>query len=149
MQPRRNGQTNLQRGASEETRVKFAATALGVLMAGLGLPSLLLAQERDRSVERVRAGLQRQSQPGSSVLTWTEPPPKKLGIFTLVSPREPGEMVRLRLPIGELVAKAAQGVSAANQRRRETSARHDVQKALTAFIAQQKTPSLSNGPIKE
>ena len=98
MQPRRNGQTNLQRGASEETRVKFAATALGVLMAGLGLPSLLLAQERDRSVERVRAGLQRQSQPGSSVLTWTEPPPKKLGIFTLVSPREPGEMVRLRLP---------------------------------------------------
>ena len=120
--------------------MKFAGTALVVLVVGLGLPSLLLAQESDRSVERVSAALQRQSQLGSSVLTWTEPPPKKLGIFTLVSPREPGEMVRLRLPIGELVSKAAQGVSAANQRRRETSARHEVQKALTVFIAQQKTP---------
>ena len=120
--------------------MKFAETALGVLAICLGLPPLLLAQENDRSVARISAALQRQSQLGSSALTWTEPPPKKLGILTLVSPTEPGEMVRLRLPIGELLSKAAHGVSAANQRRRETSARHEVQKALSAFIAQQKTP---------
>jgi hypothetical protein len=120
--------------------MKLAQTALLVLVVCLGVPPLLLAQENDRSVERISAALRRQSQLGSSALTWTEPPPKQLGIVALVFPTEPGEMVRLRLPIGELVSKAAQGVSAANQRRRETSARHEVQKALSAFIAQQKTP---------
>ena len=120
--------------------MKLATTALIVLLLCLGRPPLLLAQGNDRSVERISAALQRQSQISSSALTWTEPLPKKLGIFALVPPTEPGEMVRLRIPIGELVSKAARGVSAANQRRRETSARLEVQKALTAFIAQQKTP---------
>ena len=50
---------------------------------------------------------------------------------------EPGEMIRLRLPIGELVTNAARAILAANQKRRESSARHEVQKALSAFIAQQ------------
>lgn len=49
-------------------------------------------------------------------------------------------MVRLRLPIGQLVSKAARGVSAVNQRRREASAERHVQQALSAFIAQQTSP---------
>ena len=120
--------------------MKLAGIALVALMVGLGLPPLLLAQENDRSVQRISTALQRQSQIGSSVPTWTEPPSRKLGIFTLVPPAEAGEMVRLRLPIGEMVSTAAQRVSAANQKRRETSARQEVQKALTAFFAQQKSP---------
>lgn len=120
--------------------MRLARAALVILVLALGLPPLLLAQEKDRSVERVSAALQRQSQLDSGAVTWTEPPPRKLGIFALVPPEEPGEVVRVRLPIGELVSKAAQGISAANQRRRETSARHEVQKVLSAFIAQQKNP---------
>jgi hypothetical protein len=120
--------------------MKLAGTALAFLVVGLGLPPQLLAQEIDRSVERISAALQRQSRLGSSVPIWTEPAPKKLGIFTLEYPTEPGEMVRLRVPIGELVAKAAHALSATSQRRRETAARQEVQKALTAFLAQQNTP---------
>jgi hypothetical protein len=120
--------------------MKLAQTALIVLVIALCFPALLRAQENDRAVGRISAALQRQSQLGSSAPAWTEPPAKKLGIFTLVFPTEPGEIVRLRLPIGEMIARAAQGVSAANQKRREASAHSEVQKALTAFIAQQKTP---------
>ena len=120
--------------------MKRLGAALVALVVGLGLPPLLLAQENGRSVERVSVALQRQSPLGSSAFTWTEPPSRKLGIFTLVPPGGPGEMVRLRLPIGELVSKAAHSISAANQRRRETSARHEVRRVLSAFIAQQKTP---------
>ena len=120
--------------------MRLVSAALVALVFVLGLPPLLLAQEKDRSVERVSAALQRQSQLGSSVFNWTEPPPRKLGIVALVPSAEPGEVVRLRLPIGELVSKAAHGISAANQRRRETAARHEVQKVLSAFLAQQKTP---------
>ena len=139
----RIGKPNFRAERQKRSVMKSAETALVVLLVGLGLPSLLRAQGNDRSVARISAALQRQSQIGSSASTWTEPPPKKLGMLTLVSPTEPGEMVRLRVPIGELLSRAAQGVSAANQRRRETSARHEVQKSLSAFIAQQKTPTTS------
>ena len=120
--------------------MKLAGTLLVVLVVGLGLPPLLLAQESDRSVQRISAALRRQSQIGSSAATGTEPPSRKLGVLTLVPPVEPGEMVRLRLPIGEIVSAAAQRISTANQRRRETSARREVQQALTAFIAQRTSP---------
>ena len=119
--------------------MKRPGAALVALVIALGLPPSVLAQENDRSAERVGAALQRQSLLGSGALTWADPPPRKLGIFTLVPPEGPGEIVRLRLPIGELVSQAAHALSAAHQRRREASARHEVQRVLSAFIAQRKT----------
>src|SRR3954454_3965982 len=97
----RNGQTTLWRGTSEQASMKLAGAALIVVIAGLGLAPSLLAQDGGRPGGRITAALQRPSHLGSSVPTWTEPPSKKLGIFTLVPATQPGEMVRLRLPIGE------------------------------------------------
>lgn len=57
-------------------------------------------------------------------------PPTKLGIFTLVPPTSRGEMVRVSIPIGELVTRAFAGVAAANQRRQEAAARRRVEEAL-------------------
>lgn len=103
-------------------------------------PLELLAQGVDRSVERVSAALQAQSPLRLTAPTWAEPRPKRIGVFTLVPPTNPGEIVRLRLPIGELVSGTVQGIARANQRRRVAAARRDVQGALTAFTTKPKDP---------
>jgi len=59
--------------------------------------------------------------------------PKTFGVFTLVQPIEPGEMVRVSIPVGELVSRAFKGVAAANQRRQEAAARRRVQAAVKQF----------------
>src|SRR4051794_26310236 len=114
--------------------MKLARAVLVASTIGCCLSPALLAQAKDRTVERVSAALQRQSGFVSSLGSWIEPPPKKLGILTLETPKETGEMVRLSLPVGELVSRAAQRISAANQLRRETAARQDVQKAISTFM---------------
>src|SRR5687767_6916531 len=91
----------------------------------------LVAQERDRSLERIGLALQ---QPipvvrgeGESTL------PKTLGVFTLVQPTRPGEIVRISIPIGEFVSRAFRSVAVANQRRQEAAARRKVDAALQWF----------------
>jgi hypothetical protein len=97
----------------------------------------VLAQERDRSLERIALALQ---QPAPIV--WgvappvASPSPKKLGIFTLVPPVSRGELVRVSIPIGELVTRAFKSVAAANRRRREAAARREVEEALKWFAEQ-------------
>ena len=66
--------------------------------------------------------------------------PKKLGIFTLVPPTRPGEMVRVSVPIGALVSRAFKGVAAAHQRRQEVAARQELEAALKWFVKQQAYP---------
>ena len=100
----------------------------------------LVAQERDCSLERISLALQqplpivRGGGQGESAL------PKTLGIFTLVPPTEPGEIVRVSIPIGKLVSRAFKGVAAANQRRQEAAARRTVEAALKSFEEQQRSP---------
>ena len=61
--------------------------------------------------------------------------PTRLGMFTLVSPQTNGEVVRVSIPFGELVSRAAQAVSDANHRRAERKADERVRKDLEQFIA--------------
>ena len=96
--------------------------------------SFTLAQEQDRSLERISITLQ-QPAPivGGTALPDTSTAPIKFGIFSFVQPTLPGEMVRVSLPIGELVSRAFKGVAAARQRRQEAAARREVEAALKAF----------------
>ena len=63
--------------------------------------------------------------------------PLEFGIFTLVAPTGRGEIVRVSIPIGELVSRAVKGVSASLHRRQEAAARREVDEALTAFAARE------------
>jgi len=97
----------------------------------------LLGQEPDRSLERIRVGLAaplpliRSIDPIESTL------PKSLGIFTLVEPQLRGEMVRVSVPIGELVMRAVRSVTTGHYRRREAAARRRVAADIKAFEEQQ------------
>ena len=96
----------------------------------------LAAQERDRSLERISLALQ-QPLPIVPVVAQVEGHwPKTFGIFTFVQPTGPGEMVRVSIPIGELVSRAFKGVAAANHRRQEAAARRKVLAELRWFEEQ-------------
>ena len=58
------------------------------------------------------------------------PLPKTFGVFTLVPPTGPGEVLRVSVPIGEFVSRAFKSVAAANHRRQEATARRKVQAEL-------------------
>jgi hypothetical protein len=119
-----------------------------VVVSALSVP--LSAQERDRSLERISLALQqppavlsgadRREAPWTSTLqspgiTIFEPLPgaPKLGPFTLGTPQLRGEIIRLSLPIGEYVSRAARGIAAANRRRKEAAARRMVEADLEAL----------------
>jgi hypothetical protein len=63
------------------------------------------------------------------------PPPLKIGPFTLTEPQLRGEFIRLRIPIGEYVMRAIDGIGNANRRRKEAAARRKVAAELKAFNA--------------
>jgi hypothetical protein len=96
----------------------------------------VLAQERDRSFERINLALQQPSPIVRDVPLVESPSPTKLGIFTLLPPTSRGEMVRVSVPIGELVMKAFTGV--ANRRRQEAAARRRVDADLKWFAEQER-----------
>ena len=109
----------------------------GGLLVSLLYAAPLLAQERDGSLERIRLALQQPLPIVSSTVPVQGNLPKKLGIVTFVPPTGRGEMVRVAIPIGELVSRAFKGVAAANHRRQEAAARREVEAALTQFVKQQ------------
>ena len=74
--------------------------------------------------------------PGIGTPTWGEPARRRIGILTLVPPVKRGEIVRVSLPVGDLVTRAARSVSAAQHRRAERKAREEVQRVLLEFEAQ-------------
>lgn len=112
---------------------------LGGLLISLVGGAPLIAQERDRSLERIRVGLEaplplvRGTDPAESTL------PKSLGIFTLVEPQLRGEMVRVSVPIGALVMRAVRSVTTGDYRRQEAAARRRVAAELKAFEEQQQS----------
>ena len=56
-------------------------------------------------------------------------------MFTLVPPNTNGELIRISIPVGELVSRAARAISDANHRRAERKADERVRKDLEQFIA--------------
>jgi hypothetical protein len=68
---------------------------------------------------------------------WTEPPPKRLGVLTIVPPEHRGEVIQMSLPVGDLTMRAARAIGQTQHRRAEQKARTDVAQALKDFqIAQ-------------
>ena len=115
------------------------AVASGLIVS-LACSVPLAGQERDRSLERLSLGLQ-QPAPVLSVAPPVESrAPTTFGIFTLVPPTLGGEMIRVSVPVGELVSRAVKGAGAAKRRRQEAAARRDVEAALARFKAQQPPP---------
>ena len=110
----------------------------GLLLALVcGIP--LLAQEQSSSLQRIRLALQ---QPPAGVVVGPidSAAPKTFGIFTLLPPTGPGEMVRVSVPVGEFVSRAFKGVAAANHRRQETAARRRVEAELKWLESRQEPP---------
>ena len=62
-------------------------------------------------------------------------PPPRLGVLTLVPPQTNGEIIRVGIPVGELISKATRSISDANHRRAERKADDRVRKDLEQFIA--------------
>jgi hypothetical protein len=111
--------------------------AAGIL-ASVACSAPLFAQERDRPLERLSLALQ---QPLAASVRGAAPVdgarPKALGVFTLVPPTGRGEMIRVSVPVGDLVSRALSGAAAANRRRQEAAARRKVDAALAWFKEQQ------------
>ena len=61
--------------------------------------------------------------------------PARLGMFTLVPPETNGEVIRVSIPVGELVSTAARAISDANHRRAARKADERVRKDVEQFIA--------------
>jgi hypothetical protein len=72
-------------------------------------------------------------------------PPTRIGMFTLVRPEANGEVVRMAIPDGELVSRAARAISDANHRRAERKANDRVRKDLAQFLASSKAKD-ANAP---
>jgi hypothetical protein len=112
----------------------------GGLLVSLVFAAPLVAQEQDGSLQRIRLALQQPLPIVSSTVPVQGNLPKKLGIVTFVPPTGRGEMVRVAIPIGELVSRAFKGVAAAYHRRQEAAARREVEAALIRFVKQQADP---------
>lgn len=110
--------------------------AAGILVS-LACSAPLLAQERDRSLERISLALQQPVAIVRGVSPVGSAAPRTIGIFTLVPPTGQGEMVRVSVPIGELVSRAFKDAAAASRRRQEAAARRKVEAALEWFREQQ------------
>lgn len=107
----------------------------GGLVAMLVGSASLLAQERDRSLERITLALQQPAPVVGGAVAVESAAPRTWGIFTLVPPQLPGEIVRVSVPIGDLMSRAFRGVAAANQRREEAAARRRVDAELKQFAS--------------
>jgi len=109
----------------------------GGLLVAVVCSAPLLAQERDRSLERISLALQQPLPIVHDLAPEESAVPKTLGIFTLVPPVGRGEMIRVSVPIGELVSRAFRGAAMANRRRQEAAAQRKVEAELEWFKEQQ------------
>ena len=103
-----------------------------VVLASCVVATTAAAQERDRSLERINLKLTQPSPVLDGVVPLERTVPKKLGIFTLVEPQLRGEMIRVSVPVGELVMRAVRGTAAARHRRQASAAKRRVEAELKA-----------------
>ena len=118
-----------------------ARIALVLIVSLLFLISPAWAQQPNAAVlQRVRVSLRSSEPPlllGSIPLLVSSPESLRRGIFTLVPPDAPGEMIRVTVPVGELVSRAVRAIGRAQYRRAEQRAHTEVVRALSDFKAQQ------------
>jgi molybdate transport system substrate-binding protein len=93
------------------------------------------AQAPGSSAQRVRPAPRHQTIFTVDWSTWDERSTRKLGPVTFATPAMRGEMVRVVVPIGDILTRAARGVSASRQQRRQERARREVQHEIRAFVA--------------
>ena len=95
------------------------------------------SEPSEASLERIRAALQGPQQPltSNSVLLVVPSTPDEFhwGTLTFLTPDTPGQFVRVRVPVGDFVSRAAHSVAAAHHRRAERAAHAEVVKALAEF----------------
>lgn len=116
-------------------------SAGGSIVLAFCLVTSARAQQADQpvSVESVRLALQKAPQASlltSSALSWIGPTPTRFGIFTFVPPDTRGGLVKVTVPVGNLVSRAASAVSSVQRRHAERNAHEEVVRALQAFQAQ-------------
>jgi hypothetical protein len=114
-----------------KSRQLVAALLCGMVTSSAQVAAQAADPASPSSVERVRAALM--STPPPLVIP-SGPDERHLGPLTFVPPDTPGELVRVKLPIGALTAQAAHAVSAAHHRREERAAREEAARALAAFL---------------
>lgn len=112
------------------------ASLLMIWTCGLALA----AQERSRSVERIALALQQPAPIVSSTPPVAGTGPTTFGIFTLVTPEATGEVIRVAVPIGELLSRAFKTAAAVKHRHEEAAARREVAAALKWFEGQRPAP---------
>jgi hypothetical protein len=116
----------------------------GSFVLALSLAASAEAQRPDppASLESLRVALQKSQQPSiviPAVPPWVVPRPTHLGILTFVPPDTNGEMVRVVVPVGALVSKAAHAISNARRGRAERKADEKVLRVLRDFQAKRPT----------
>ena len=111
-----------------------------VLIFATGAPLAAQRTEPPVSMESLRAALQQQSpQPSILIPTypWVAPKTTRLGPLTLMPPDTRGEMIKVMVPVGDLVSRAARNMSNARRRSAERRAKETVSRELRDFLAQQ------------
>jgi hypothetical protein len=107
---------------------------LFVIAAMTGGVHSLWAQQPPASVERIRIALE-SPQPPLNIdgARPTKPDETHWGVLTFVAPDSPGQMLKVRVPVGDLVGRAAHSVAASQHRRAEKAAHAEAVKALAEF----------------
>jgi hypothetical protein len=116
------------------------ALSLVSLVMGL-MRTSVLGQEQpnsmaSESLERIHAALARPqlvTTGAPSLFDGTKPDERHFGGLTFLPPDTAGEFVRVRVPVGAIVSRAARSVAASQHHRAETSAHDDVVRALAAW----------------
>src|SRR5688572_22156008 len=97
--------------------LRRAALAVAVSMLCIAAPAR--AQQADSMASLQRLSIALQNPPTPSILNTLvigEPSRTKVGIFTLIPPSHLGEMVRVSLPVGDLVVRGVRGLNAMQHR---------------------------------
>jgi hypothetical protein len=125
-------------------RVVRTVGVLSVLIGSMS-PSVQAQQPSDSSdpatLQKIRTAL---TQPqlvttgAPSLFDGTRPDGRQFGVLTFLPPDTPGEFIRVRVPVGALVSRAAHSAAAAQHRRAEKSAHDDV---IHVAAALQKPPT--------
>lgn len=120
------------------------ATVLGCSVGAVGLAASAQDQPSGlpTSTERIRVELQRLLPPLTSVNPeMPGPQPRQLGIFTVMPPDTNGEIAQVRVPIGDLVTRAAHVVGGARRRYAKPQARREVMRAMRELEDRPRAPA--------
>jgi hypothetical protein len=116
------------------------ATTVLVILVGLGVGSARAEQAETKHINGAGHTAPKLIIRAEDLFPLTRP--THLGMFTLVPPEANGEVVRVSIPIGEFVSRAARAISDANHRRAERKADERVRKDLDRLLgsAPERTP---------